>query len=78
MQRLTEFFRETTRVRVVLLESPQRFLPQRPSAANSYYSPLAVRVHPPVPTPGVLHGGVTRFVLYFLYFPDVIFKCLNS
>ena len=27
-------------------------LPQRPSAANSYYNPLAVRVHPPVPTFG--------------------------
>ena len=30
-------------------------LPQRPVAANSYYNPLAVRVHPPVPASGVLH-----------------------
>ena len=30
-------------------------LPQRPSATNPYYNPLAVRVHPPVPASGVLH-----------------------
>ena len=30
-------------------------LPQRPSAANSYYNPLAVRVHPPVPASSVLN-----------------------
>ena len=30
-------------------------LPERPSAANSYYNPLAVCVHPPVPTSGDLH-----------------------
>ena len=30
-------------------------LPRRPSAANSYYNPLAVRAHPPVPASGVLH-----------------------
>ena len=36
-------------------------LPQRPSAANSYYNPLAVRVHPPVPASGVLHGMVAIF-----------------
>ena len=29
--------------------------PKRPSAANSYYNPLTVRVHPPVPASGVLH-----------------------
>ena len=37
-------------------------LPQRPSAANSYYNPLAVRVHPPVPTSGVLHDGIRLWV----------------
>ena len=37
-------------------------LPQRPSAANSYYNPLAVRVHPLVPTSGVLHGGILLYV----------------
>ena len=31
-------------------------LPQWPSAVNSYYNPLAVRVHPPIPTFGVLYA----------------------
>ena len=35
-------------------------LPQRPSAANSCYKPLAVRVHPPVPTSDVSHGGIRK------------------
>ena len=35
-------------------------LPQRPSAANSYYNPLAVRVHPLVPASGVLHEGIRK------------------
>ena len=26
-----------------------------PSAANSYYNPLAVHAHPPIPASGVLH-----------------------
>ena len=30
-------------------------LPQQPSAAISYYNPLAVRVPPPVPASGVLY-----------------------
>ena len=29
---------------------------------NSHYNPLAVRVHPPVPASGVLHGMVAIFV----------------
>ena len=30
-------------------------LPQRPSVSNSFYNPLAVHVHPPVPASDVLH-----------------------
>ena len=40
---------------LLLLPRHETPLPQRPSSANSYYHPLAVRVHTPVPASCVLH-----------------------
>ena len=46
-------------------------LPQRPSAANSYYNPLAARVHHPVPASGFSHICTyvcTNNLIFFIFF----------
>ena len=39
-------------------------LSQRPTVANSFYNPLAVHVHPPVPSSDVLHKDMRSVVTY--------------